>query len=151
MKKQFMHWALNKYKAYKQSKNDGSLEHALRTVGVLLDKAEYGFFISQSADGWSSARYVQPITEWIDGELRIWVGTSASSRKIAETRANPQITMAFGNDGSGANLIVYGAAEISRDPVLCRKYWKPAWRLFFPDGWSLMTCWWFVLNRNVLS
>jgi hypothetical protein len=68
MKKQFFHWALNKYKTYKQSKNDSSLEHALRTIKTLLDKAKYGFYITQGNDGWASTRYVQPITEWVDGE-----------------------------------------------------------------------------------
>ena len=134
MKKQLFLWALNKYKAYKQSKNDNSQEHALKTVKILLDKAKYGFYISQGNDGWASTRYVQPITDWIDGELCVWVGTSASSRKVEETRNNPQVTMGFGNDPAGANLIIYGTAEISNDPVLCRKYWKPAWRLFFPEG-----------------
>lgn len=134
MKKQFMRWALDKYKIRKQAANDNSLEHALNITKLILDKAKYGFFISQGADGWSSTRYVQPITEWIDGELCIWVGTGAASRKIAEARANPKVTMAFGDDGAGANLIIYGVAEISHDPDLCRKYWKPEWRLFFPDG-----------------
>lgn len=134
MKKQLFRWAMSKYKAHKQAKNDNSLPHVLATVRALLDKAKYGFFISHGADGWCSTRYVQPICEWNGDELCIWVGTSGSSRKIAEVQANPKVTMAFGNDPAGANLMVYGTAEISRNPVLCRKYWKPAWRLFFPEG-----------------
>lgn len=134
MKKQFLRWAMDKYKTRKQAKHDASLPNVLATVRTLLDKAKYGFFISHGADGWCSTRYVQPICEWNGDELCIWVGTSASSRKIAEVRANNKITMAFGNDPAGANLMVYGTAEISRDPELCRKYWKPEWRLFFPEG-----------------
>ena len=39
-----------------------------------------------------------------------------------------------GNDPADANLIIHGTAEISSDPALCRKYWKPACRLFFPES-----------------
>lgn len=125
---------MDKYKARKQASNDNSLPHVLATIRTLLGNAKYGFFISQGADGWCSTRYVQPICEWTGDELCIWVGTSAGSRKIAEVQANNKVTMAFGNDPAGANVMVYGVAEVSRDPALCRKYWKPEWRLFFPDG-----------------
>ena len=134
MKKQLLRWAMDKYKARKQANHDDSLPHVLAVVRALLDKAKYGFFISHGADGWCSTRYVQPIVEWEGDELRIWVGTSGSSRKIAEVQTNPKVTMAFGNDAAGANLMLYGTAEIRHDPVLCRKYWKAGWRLFFPNG-----------------
>ena len=112
----------------------------METIRILLGKARYVFVITQSlrpsgsGSGACSARYVQPIVEWQRNDFLVWIGTSASSRKIAEIRANPEISLALGNDSAGANLIIHGKATLYSDVETKKKYWKPEWLLFFPDG-----------------
>lgn len=122
------------YRNRKRKQNNNSPAHALKTVRALLKQANYGFYVSQGDDGWCSSRYVQPIVEWDKEQLQIWVGTSATSRKVAETAQDNKVVMAFGNDKAGAHVVVYASAAVSTDIALCQRYWQPAWKLFFPQG-----------------
>jgi len=159
LKKKVFKTLLDQYRGYKLKRVDLSPENSLSTIRYLLEKARYVFVITQSLDGGKyganaenienvhrsksaksvnqqnfNARYVQPIVEWQDDLFTIWVGTLASSRKIVEIRHNPNITLAVGNDSAGANLIIHSQATLHTDIEHKLRYWKPEWRLFFPEG-----------------
>ena len=138
--KKILRFALSKYKEYKLKRVNLNSTNIQKRVKKLLSKARYAFVITQAAqqDGEPNtncnARYVQPIIQWDNENFTVWVGTSAKSRKITELTANPNVTLAIGNDGAGANLIIQGKATIHTDQALRLKYWQPVWRLFFPEG-----------------
>ena len=159
LKKILFQTLLSQYKRFKLKHVDLSPENSQATIRILLDKARYLFVVTQSLDPaqgrqfdenaeyreksgivaqnssrLSNVRYVQPIIEWQDQLFSIWIGTLANSRKIAEIKRNPNVTLALGNDSAGANLIIHGKASLHTDLQLKQRYWKPEWRLFFPEG-----------------
>lgn len=156
LKKRLYGSLLAQYKRFKLKRVDLSPENSLSTIRHLLEKVQFLFVITQSLDPVQhgedreykndsllnaqnssqgcSARYVQPIVEWQDELFTIWVGTLASSRKIAEIRHNPNVTLALGNDSAVANLIIHGKATLHTDIQKKLQVWKPEWKLFFPDG-----------------
>ncbi len=132
-------WILPQYKKYKQNRNTTDPEAIEQSIRTLLRKSRYVFLTTHSpgsnaGNGYCSSRYVQPIVEWQEHSFRIWIGTSAHSRKIAEIMCNPKVTVAVGHEGDGANLIVYGEATVHTDQAKKQKYWKSVWHLFFPEG-----------------
>jgi len=130
-----LRFILSQYKTYKLNRVNLSSTNAQKCVEKLLSKARYAFVITHSNSNSScNARYVQPIVKWNGGNFKVWVGTSAKSRKIVEITTNPNVTLAIGNDTAGANLIIQGKAAIHTDLSIRLKYWQPVWRLFFPDG-----------------
>lgn len=135
MKNRIEQWLLPRYKRYKQKRHSTDPEHIEVSIRALLDKSRYAFLISQTGENdHSSTRYVQPVVEWHGHSFLIWIGTQTTSRKIAEIRQNPRVTLAVGLQGDGANLIIYGEASLHTDDDKRRKYWKSYWSLFFPDG-----------------
>jgi len=126
---------LGKYKSLKQNRVDLTGINAHKSIRKLLSKARYVFVLTNcSSNQCCNARYVQPIFEWREATFRVWIGTSAKTRKIAEISADSNVTLAIGNDSATANLIIHGNATIHTDQSIRLKYWKPAWRLFFPSG-----------------
>ena len=125
------------YKRSKQTNSDTSLDNCLSVTHRMLKKAKYCFLITQGEEGWCSTRLVQPIIE-IDQDnpkyFRIWIGTRFDLKKVEETWNNPKITLAFEDAKEDANLIIYGNAFVESDTQIKKKYWRPTWKLFFPDG-----------------
>ncbi len=123
---------LNFYKFAKQRSSNSSLDHCLQVARTIPHSSKYCFLISNGLDGWSSARFVEPI---VDSDISsIWIGTNPNLRKIKEIGNSSKVTLAFGNKKEKANLIIYGTAQIETDISLRKRYWKSEWRLFFPNG-----------------
>ncbi len=98
----------------------------------MLNHSKYCFLITNSEAGCPNARLVQPIPS--PDDFVVWIGTHPKLRKIREIKANPNVTLAFGDMRKDANLILHGEANIRTESDLKHQYWKGAWRLFFPDG-----------------
>ena len=123
---------LDAYKRRKQTNNDLSLEHCLRVARATASHTKYCFLITTEAAGPPSARLVEPITDLDD--FTFFIGTHPRSRKVRRISENPSVTLAFGNGGEDANLVVYGTATVSEAPSVKERYWKGTWRMFFPEG-----------------
>jgi general stress protein 26 len=120
------------YRRRKQSSADLGLENCLKAARATIGHTRYCFLISEGVNGWSSARFVEPIPDL--SEFAFFIGTNPELRKIKEIETNPKVTLAFGSIAERANLIVYGTATISTEAEMKRRYWKGVWRLFFPRG-----------------
>lgn len=108
-----MRFLLNAYKKRKQAATDLSTEHCLRVARATLRRTRYCFLVTSGQGSWSSARLVEPICNLKD--FAFCIGTNPSLRKVREIRANPKVTLAFGNAKENANLVVYGAATLVLD------------------------------------
>ena len=134
-----MHWRtlvshtiLDLYKWRKRHTTDLTVTNCLNAIRTTVRNTPYCFFISHGQGEWASTRLVEPIA---DLDLFVfWIGTNPRLRKVAEIKTNPKVTLAFGNSRENANVIVYGNAVVVTDVALRQKYWKPRWRLFFPEG-----------------
>jgi general stress protein 26 len=122
---------LRAYKRKKQTSTNLSLAHCLRVARITATRTKYGHLITTASDGPPSARLVQHITE---DDFRFFIGTHPQSRKVAEIGMNSAVTLAFNQSGEDASLVAYGTATVHHELAVREKYWKSAWRLFFPDG-----------------
>lgn len=137
MKNKLIKTLLTYYKNHKQKTNNTSLEHCIAVTQHMLEKSKYCFLITHGDQGWCSARLVEPIIATENdtkGLFKIWIGTRKDLRKAEEVWSNPNVTLTFENTREDANLVIYGKAFIETDPKIKRKYWKGAWRMFFPAG-----------------
>ncbi|MGB3851655.1 MAG: pyridoxamine 5'-phosphate oxidase family protein [Tunicatimonas sp.] len=123
---------LRAYKRKKQASANLSLAHCLRVARITATRTKYCHLVTTAPDGPPRARLVQPIVE--EDDFRFFIGTHPQSRKVAEIGANSAVTLAFNQSGEDASLVVYGTATVHRTPAVTERYWKSAWRLFFPDG-----------------
>jgi general stress protein 26 len=63
----------------------------------------------------------------------LWFGTNAQSRKVVEIENDARCTVNYYDKEAAGYVSLYGKAEIIRDPVLLKEYWKSAWQAFYPD------------------
>lgn len=72
--------------------------------------------------------YFPPEDDWV-----IWMGTSTSSRKVAQVKNNHQVMVFFYDTEGRSYVSIAGKAEIINDPRFKIKYWKESWKAYYPD------------------
>ena len=85
-----------------------------------------------TANGSLHARPMVAQQEHSDGEL--WFFTSASSRKIGEIAADPQVLLSYADPDSQDYVSVVGDAEVVRDRGKIHEKWSEPMRVWFPKG-----------------
>ena len=78
------------------------------------------------------ARPMAPVAKPEDGA--IWFVTDVTSSKDDEIERNPQVCLAFADDGDHFYLSVSGEAEVLRDTAKLKEIWSSAMEAYFPGG-----------------
>lgn len=106
-------------------------------VGAALDiarSAGFAFLITSATTPSSgvSARLMQPFAP--DDDFIVWLGTSPSSRKVAELQADATATLAYeAVDGAGYVSATCDATIVTDDDAR-KAHWRDDWTAFFPGG-----------------
>lgn len=88
--------------------------------------------LSTFGDHGVSSRVLQPFPP--GPALDIWFGTGASSRKVAELRADPRATVAYEDDGKSACVVLTGRVQVVDSLEVRRSRFTPTWWAFWPEG-----------------
>ncbi|MEW5854034.1 MAG: pyridoxamine 5'-phosphate oxidase family protein [Myxococcota bacterium] len=96
-----------------------------------MQRKPYCLLVTTSPEG-AHARVLQPFPP--DEELRVWLGTSPRSRKVAELRADPRATLVYEDDRRGACVALSGDVEVVEDVGARRAHFMRSWWAFFPEG-----------------
>ena len=111
-----------------QTFQDSALLSAAR--GMIID-IRYCTLITQAADGTADARTMDPFPP--DSTFTIWFGTNRHSRKVAQIRANPQVTLHWFDPADPGYVVIKGRATVVDDAALEARFWKDEWEGFYPD------------------
>ena len=68
----------------------------------------------------------------VDDGLTVWFACGASSNKVRQIEANPNVSVSFWE--SGQDLVISGTAEIVDDADTKAGVWQDDWTRFFPGG-----------------
>ncbi len=100
--------------------------------GELVKDIKFAMLTTRSSDGSLHSRpmFTQDIE--FDGEL--WFFTGASSGKISDIEANPDVNVAYSKPEGGMYVSVTGKASLSRDRAKILELWKPEYKIYFEDG-----------------
>ncbi|WP_439532862.1 pyridoxamine 5'-phosphate oxidase family protein [Polymorphobacter sp.] len=75
-----------------------------------------------------------PMTpQFVEGERTIWFMTEAGASKLSDLRADSDVTLAFGNTGSGNYVSLMGRGNIVVDRDRVHRLWKAPLKQYF-DG-----------------
>jgi len=103
----------------------------LRAAHALIEGARYAALITNAADGPPQARTVDPFPP--DSGLVIWIGTNPRTRKVAEIRRDPRVTLYWLDPKALGYVTLHGRARLVNDPAEKRRRFKPEWKAFYPD------------------
>lgn len=95
----------------------------------IMVKSMFCAFITLGEDGQPQARTVQPFAP--DDGMVVWIGTNPLTRKIAQIRKDPRVTLYYYADMGYVTLI--GKAEVVNEPAEKEKHWNDGWAGLYKD------------------
>jgi general stress protein 26 len=104
----------------------------LQRVRALISRVDTAHLITAGAEGYPRARGMEDHN--VGPDFVFYFFTGASSRKIAEIRANPRVSIAYYDPQSHDYVCVFGRAEVILDDATRRAFWEPAWTRYWPAG-----------------
>jgi general stress protein 26 len=82
--------------------------------------------------------FVRPVSPIVEDDMKVWLTTFSTSRKVRHIRKNPRICLAFVEQPQGDKAaVIFGEAQIVADLEKKRKVWQLArfdLSQHFPDG-----------------
>jgi len=69
----------------------------------------------------------------VDENTDLWLFTSRDSAKVREIEADSRVQV-LGLNGWTSCVVLAGHAHLVEDRTLIRELWKPAFKVWFPDG-----------------
>lgn len=102
---------------------------AARTV---IDKARYCALVTVDGDGHPQARIVDPFAP--EDDMIVWIATNPSTRKVAQIRTDPRVTLLYFDSTTNSYVTLLGRAALVTDAAEKAKRWKPAWATLYKDA-----------------
>ena len=107
---------------------DTSPDH-LRT---LIKDIRFAMLTTRSSDGALNCRPM--VTQEEDRDDTLWFFTGKNTHKSTDIIANPQVNVSYSDPASQRYISVCGRAVMVEDRIRIRKWWRPAYAVWFPQG-----------------
>jgi general stress protein 26 len=108
-----------------------SEEQLIVTAREIMATARYCALITLDSSGRPQARTLDPFPP--DENMVVWLGTNPRTRKVAEIRRDPRVTLYYFDPEGQAYVTISGIARLVNDPKEKAKRWKDEWKDFYPD------------------
>ena len=97
----------------------------------IMSSSRYSALITLDSAGRPQARTVDPFPP--DENMVVWLATNPRTRKVAEIRRNPRVTLYYFDREAQAYVTISGIARLVNDPKEKANRWKDEWKKFYPD------------------
>jgi general stress protein 26 len=117
--------------AHRHTESDLSTKQKLSQLYELIDGIEIALLTTRRADGSLVSRPMatQARTEGTD----LWFTTDVETAKVHELEHDPNVNLAYYDNGTREFVSVSGFARLSTDRELIRRLYKPDWRAWLGD------------------
>lgn len=95
-----------------------------------MERAGNCVLITVDKDQQARARTMDPFPP--EPDFTVWLATNPASRKVAQIRRNPRVTLYY-SDGDNGYVSLYGRARLVNDTSEKARRWKDEWKSFYPD------------------
>jgi general stress protein 26 len=107
-----------------------SEEQLIAVAREIMVTARFCALITLDSSGRPHARTLDPFPP--DENMVVWLGTNSLSRKVAEIRRNPRVTLYYFDREGQAYVTISAIARLVNDPKEKAKRWKDEWKDFYP-------------------
>src|ERR1041385_8339532 len=97
----------------------------------IMTTARYCALITTDSRGRTHARTMDAFAPADD--MIVWFGTNPRSRKVAEIRRNPRVTLYYFDRESQAYVSINGVARLVNDASEKARHWKDEWKAFYSN------------------
>jgi general stress protein 26 len=117
--------------AYGQQSRALDRNELIAAAREIMTTTRYCALITSDARGRTNARTMDAFAP--DENMIVWFGTNPLSRKVAEIRRNPRVTLYYFDRENQAYVTLHGIARLVNDPQEKLLHWKDDWKAFYPD------------------
>jgi general stress protein 26 len=103
----------------------------LAAAREVMQTARYCAFVTFGPDGRAQARAVDAFAP--EQDMTVWVATKPATRKVAEVRKDPRVTLYYYEPKGPGYVTLLGDAQVVDDPAEKAKRWKEEWASFYSD------------------
>jgi len=112
-------------------------EATLAAARELMTSCRYVALCTVAADGSPRVRTMNPFPP--EPDMSVWMATSTTTRKVEELRANPRVTLFYGDlTRMEGYVALRGKAVLVTDPAEIRRRHRAYWDQAFPGGRNLV-------------
>ena len=97
----------------------------------IMSTTRYCALITTDRNGRAHARTMDAFAPETD--MTVWLATNPRSRKVAEIRRNPRVTLYYFDRESAGYVTIYGTARLVNEKREKARRWKDDWKAFYPD------------------
>jgi len=115
----------------KAQQSQFSREKLISAAREIMTTARYCALITTGDQGRPNARTMDAFAP--DEHMIVWLATNPQSRKVADIRRNPRVTLYYFDRDNQAYVTLYGVARLVNDLNEKSRHWKDEWKAFYPD------------------
>lgn len=108
-----------------------SRDKVMAAAREVMTTVRYCTLITIGPDGQPQARVVD--VSAADSGFIVWIGTNGVTRKVADIRKDPRVTLMYFNDAGMEYVTLSGRAVIDDDMAHKAAHWKPSWGTMVKD------------------
>ena len=108
-----------------------SRDKVLAAAKEIMTAVRYCTLITIGPDGQPQARVVDASAA--DSGFIVWIGTNGVTRKVADIRKDPRVTLMYFNDAGMEYVTMIGTAVIDNDIAHKATHWKSSWGMMVKD------------------
>jgi general stress protein 26 len=97
----------------------------------MMAAAGYCALITNGEDGYPQAREIDAFPP--EDDMTVWMATKAVTRKVAQIRRDPHVTLYYQVSTGAGYVTLFGTAAIVTDPAEKARRWKETWASFYDD------------------
>jgi len=101
-------------------------------LAELMKGIKFAMLTTVESDGSLHSRPMTTQEVEFDGDL--WFFTNAHSPKVWESGNHRQVNVSFADPGKSKFISASGSASLVQDRAKMQELWKPAYKIFFPQG-----------------
>ena len=116
-----------------QAPQPAAPDHAtiLKVARDVMQQARYCDLVTLGEDGQPQARVIDAFAP--EADMTVWMATNPLSRKVAQIRKDPRVTLLYFTANAMAYVTVIGRAELVTDPREKARRWKDDWATLYKD------------------
>jgi len=108
-----------------------SREQLVSAAREIMNRARYCALITTNPRGGVHARTMDAFAP--DEKMIVWLATNPRSRKVAEMRRDPRVTLYYFDRENQAYVTIHGTARLVNDASEKARHWKEEWSAFYPN------------------
>ncbi len=108
--------------------SNNNLRKAAREI---MTSSETCALITLDGEGRPRVRVMDPFLP--ENDFTVWFGTNSKSRKVAQIKMDPRVTLYYLKEDQSGYVMLHGIAELVNDPEEKEKRWKEEWVDFYPN------------------